>query len=60
MLCKNCAGKAGPPQPEQAPNYREIVAKKNSISLFNCYLEIFDMMVEMEPDLFECALRTLK
>ena len=59
-LCKNCAGKAGPPQPEQAPDYREIAARKNSVSIFNSYVELFDLMVDMEPELFEIAVRTLK
>ena len=44
----------------QAPDYHELVQRKNAISLFDAYLQVFDLMTQMEPKLFKTAVRTIK
>ena len=44
----------------EAPDYRMIVERKNAETLFNAYLDVFELMVEMEPKLFREAVKTLK
>ena len=45
---------------EEAPDYGAIAQKKNAKSLFESYLKLFDMMTEMEPQLFQTAVQILK
>lgn len=42
------------------PDYIAMAQKENAVSLFNSYLRLFDIMIELEPDLFRTALKTLK
>lgn len=59
-LCQNCSEKLKPKPLEEVPDYEESVRKSNTKSLFDCYLDVFDIMTQMEPMLFRTAVQTLK
>ena len=40
---------------EEVPEYRKIVERKNAQSVFDLYLKLFELMIEMEPKLFKKA-----
>ena len=44
----------------EVPDYNVILERKNAQSLFDSYLKLFDMMTEMDPKLFQTAIRRLK
>lgn len=41
-------------------NYKEMVERKNAVSLFDAYLQVFELMNRMEPKLFRTAVRSIK
>ena len=45
---------------EEAPDYREIAEKRNAVTLFDTYLEVFELMMKMEPKLMKDAVKTIK
>ena len=44
----------------EAPDYKTLVERKNAVSLFNAYIEVFELMVDMDKSLFKQAVRCLK
>ena len=42
------------------PDYREMAKRKNAVKLFDCYIDLIETMIEMEPKLFKEAVKTLK
>ena len=44
----------------EAPNYREIAQRKNAVSMFNAYVQVLTIIAEMEPKLFNVAVKSLK
>ena len=44
----------------EAPDYNELAEKKNMVTLFDTYLQIFETMISIEPKLFKDAVKTIK
>ena len=44
----------------EAPNYREMVERKNAVKVFDAYIQLLEVMIEMDPKLYKTAVRTLK
>lgn len=44
----------------EAPDYKTMLERKNAASLFGAYVDVFELMIEMEPKLFKEAVKTLK
>lgn len=44
----------------EAPDYRRMAEQRNAMDIFECYLDLFETMIEMEPKLFKDAVRTIK
>ena len=44
----------------EAPNYREMVERKNAVKAFDAYIQLLEVMIEMDPKLYKTAVRTLK
>ena len=42
------------------PDYREMVDRRNAVTLFDCYIDIFETMIEIEPKLFKDTVKTMK
>ena len=48
------------PDGATAPDYQNIVEKRNVQTIFDTYLEVFELMIKMEPKLMKDAVKTIK
>jgi len=44
----------------EAPNYREIVERKNAVKVFDSYIQLLEVMIKLDSKLYRTAVRTLK